>query len=46
MTPVFEKMSYNMQEVVFVKVNVDENPEVADNCGIEAMPTFILFRKG
>ncbi|ORY19526.1 thioredoxin-like protein [Clohesyomyces aquaticus] len=31
---------------VFVKVNVDEQPEIAGMYGVSAMPTFILFNDG
>jgi thioredoxin 1 len=30
--------------VVFVKVDVDENAETAEFCGIEVMPTFQFFK--
>lgn len=30
----------------FIKVDVDEVPDVAQELGIRAMPTFILFKKG
>merc|ERR1719218_55407 len=31
---------------VLVKVDVDENAETAEACGIEAMPTFQFFKNG
>ncbi|KAF2260369.1 thioredoxin [Lojkania enalia] len=33
-------------KLAFVKVNVDEQREVAAQYGISAMPTFLLFREG
>jgi thioredoxin 1 len=30
----------------FVKVDVDEVPEVAQELGIRAMPTFLIFKDG
>ena len=30
----------------FVKVDVDEVPDVAQELGIRAMPTFIIFKDG
>lgn len=30
----------------FVKVNVDEQPEISAQYGIQAMPTFLLFKDG
>jgi len=44
--PVFVKLAEEMPEVVFVKVDVDENDEVAAACGISCMPTFQFFKKG
>ncbi|KAJ0163476.1 Thioredoxin [Colletotrichum tanaceti] len=32
--------------VHFIKLDVDELPEVSQELGIRAMPTFLLFRKG
>eukprot|EP01066_Platyproteum_vivax_P006601 Platyproteum_vivax@DN2364_c0_g1_i1.p2 len=36
----------NKGTIVFVSVNVDEMPEVAEAEGISAMPTFKFFAKG
>merc|ERR1712146_280452 len=44
--PVFVKLAEEMPEVVFVKVDVDENDEVAEECGISAMPTFQFYKSG
>jgi thioredoxin 1 len=30
----------------FIKVDVDEVPDVAQELGIRAMPTFIIFKNG
>jgi len=30
----------------FVKIDVDEVPDVAQELGIRAMPTFLIFKKG
>ena len=32
--------------MTLVKVDVDEASDVAETCGIEAMPTFKVFRDG
>merc|ERR1712196_432837 len=44
--PVFAKMAEEMPDVVFVKVDVDENEETAGECGIQAMPTFQFYKEG
>merc|ERR1712230_83825 len=42
--PVFAKLAEEMPDVVFVKVDVDENDETASACGIQSMPTFQFYK--
>jgi len=42
--PIFAKLAEEMPDVVFVKVDVDDNEEVASECGISAMPTFQFYK--
>merc|ERR1711976_254264 len=42
--PKLEAMSNEFTNVVFLKVNVDDNSEVAEEHGISAMPTFFIFK--
>mmetsp|Transcript_74818 Transcript_74818/g.124770 ORF Transcript_74818/g.124770 Transcript_74818/m.124770 type:complete len:181 (-) Transcript_74818:321-863(-) len=44
--PKFEALAAAEPEVVFIKVDVDENGEVAENCEIKCMPTFQFFKNG
>ena len=44
--PIFTKLAEEMTDVVFVKIDVDENEETAQACGIESMPTFQFYESG
>lgn len=46
MKPQLKAMEQEFQDVVFYKVNVDENGETTENYSVTAMPTFILFKNG
>jgi len=39
-------MSNDYPDAAFYKIDVDEVPDVAQELGVRAMPTFILFKKG
>ncbi|TEB32414.1 thioredoxin [Coprinellus micaceus] len=45
-SPIFEKISNEVEGVDFYKVDVDVQTEIAQEVGIRAMPTFILFKDG
>lgn len=44
--PVFEEVANELTDTVFVKVNVDENPEVTQKFGVTTIPTLISFKDG
>ncbi|CAD5116809.1 DgyrCDS5655 [Dimorphilus gyrociliatus] len=44
--PKLEAMSTKYNTVVFVKVDVDQCPDVAEKYKISAMPTFYMFKNG
>ncbi|QKX58465.1 uncharacterized protein TRUGW13939_05589 [Talaromyces rugulosus] len=45
--PKIEEFSKQFENVVsFVKFDVDDSPDVAQELGIRAMPTFLLFKNG
>jgi len=47
MGPVVEELSEEFEgKVKFCKVNVDENPELAQNYDVMSIPNFKLFNKG
>ncbi|KAG9121415.1 hypothetical protein FRC07_002640 [Ceratobasidium sp. 392] len=47
-SPVFEKHSEEKQYegVEFYKVDVDDQPDISQEVGIRAMPTFMVFKDG
>lgn len=45
-SPIFEKLSGEVENVRFYKVDVDEQEQIAQEVGIRAMPTFVLFKNG
>jgi len=44
--PRVAQLSEKMSNVKFYKIDVDEVPDVAQELGIRAMPTFLLFKNG
>jgi thioredoxin 1 len=44
--PVFEKSSEANADVVFGKVNTEDQPDLAGTFGIQAIPTLMAFRDG
>jgi len=44
--PIYEKVSAKHPDVTFAKVDTDENPAVAGQWQISAIPTLMIFRDG
>lgn len=44
--PLVEQLSEEMSGVKFVKVNIDEEPELAARYQVESIPTFLLLKGG
>lgn len=45
-SPIVEKLSEKNTEVTFVKVNVDDVPELAQRYGIMSIPTLLAIKNG
>ncbi|EGN93715.1 hypothetical protein SERLA73DRAFT_145398 [Serpula lacrymans var. lacrymans S7.3] len=47
-SPIFERLSDECKSdnVVFFKVDVDDQPDISSEVGIRAMPTFQVFKDG
>lgn len=43
--PIFEAASENHKDITFVKVNTDDEPELAGAFGIKSIPTLGIFRE-
>ncbi len=43
--PVFEEVASKHEDVVFAKINTEENPELANGMGIRSIPTLMVFRE-
>lgn len=44
--PYFEELSRMYPSVQFLKVDVDELPEISNWANVRAMPTFSLYKNG
>ncbi len=46
LTPVFEKLSGEFDDLDFAKLNVEENEEISQEHEVRGIPCLILFSKG
>lgn len=46
LAPIFEELSNEMGEVNFVKVDVDQSPDIAMTYKVASIPTVIVFKNG
>ncbi|CAL5399484.1 unnamed protein product [Camellia sinensis] len=46
MEPAIDEFAAKYTEVEFIKIDVDELMDVSQEYGVQAMPTFILIKKG
>src|SRR3989344_8039285 len=46
LSPIIEDLAENMKEVKFVKINTEDNEELARKYGISSIPCLIVFKDG
>ena len=46
LAPVFEELSNEIKDIKFIKLDVDDNSDVAESYGVMGIPTLILFKDG
>jgi len=46
LTPILEKLSDDLDDVQFLKLNVDESGDIAQKFGVSSIPTLIFFKNG
>lgn len=44
-SPIFEKVSEKHPDVIFAKVNIDEEPELASDFNIRSIPSLMIFKR-
>ena len=44
--PVLQKLADSREDVLIVKVNIDEEPELAQQERIEVIPTLVVYKEG
>ena len=44
--PVLEKVSEEYQDIVFAKLDIDDNQEIVEKYSIEAVPTILFIKNG
>lgn len=43
-TPYFEELNNEHQNVEFIKVNIDEAQDIANSCNVKFIPTFVFYK--
>jgi len=46
MAPIIDELAQKMEDVKFVKINVDDNEEIAGKYEVRSIPTMIFFKGG
>lgn len=46
LAPLFEELNNEIEDVTFIKLNVDENPQMAARYRVASIPTLLAFKNG
>ncbi len=46
MAPVFDEMAEKFSEINFGKINIDDDPELAEKYSIMSIPCIVIFKDG
>ncbi len=44
--PIIDELAGEIKDMKFIKINVDENPELAQNYSVFSIPNFVIFKDG
>ena len=45
--PILDEINNEMDDKIkIVKINIDKNPNIPNKCGVQSIPTLIIFKKG
>ena len=45
-SPFYEKLANDNPKILFLKVNIDENPDLTEEWDVQSLPTFRFFKDG
>jgi len=46
MAPIIDSLSNEYEDVKFLKINVDDNPDIAARYNVESIPNFVFIKDG
>jgi thioredoxin 1 len=45
-TPIIDDLAEQMQEINFIKINIEDNKDIANKFGVSKIPCVIIFKEG
>jgi len=46
LTPIIDDLALQMENIKFLKINIDENQEIATKLNVSKIPCLLIFKKG